>query len=107
MGGVSFLKYLDKFWRERVPETNERIKFILASYNIGHGHVEDAWKLTRKYGKNTQTWNNVAHFLNLKSDPKFYRDPMVKSGFAKGHIAVNYVRDILNLFESYKVLVQP
>jgi membrane-bound lytic murein transglycosylase MltF len=62
---------------------------------------------TLKYGKNTQSWEDVSYFLNLKSDPEFYRDPMVKSGFAKGHIAVNYVRDILNLFESYKALVQP
>ncbi len=106
-GGVKYLQYLDKFWRARVPDANERIRFILASYNIGQGHVEDAWRLTMKYGKNTQSWEDVSYFLNLKSDPEFYRDPMVKSGFAKGHIAVNYVRDILNLFESYKDLVEP
>jgi membrane-bound lytic murein transglycosylase F len=106
-GGVKYLQYLDKFWRGRVPDANERIRFILASYNIGQGHVEDAWRLTLKYGKNTQSWVDVAFFLKLKSDPEFYRDPMVKSGFAKGHIAVNYVRDILNLFESYKTLVKP
>lgn len=81
----------------RVPDANERIRFILASYNIGQGHVEDAWRLTLKYGKSTQSWEDVSFFLKLKSDPEFYRDPMVKSGFAKGHIAVNYVRDILNL----------
>jgi membrane-bound lytic murein transglycosylase F len=106
-GGVKYLQYLDKFWLERVPETNERIKFILASYNIGQGHVEDAWKLTLKYRKNTQSWQEVANFLNLKSDPKYYRDPVVKSGYAKGHIAVNYVRDVLGLFQSYKALVDP
>jgi membrane-bound lytic murein transglycosylase F len=106
-GGVKYLQYLDKFWMERVPETNERIKFILASYNIGQGHVEDAWKLTLKYRKNTQSWQEVANFLNLKSDPKYYRDPVVKSGYAKGHIAVNYVRDVLGLFQSYKALVDP
>lgn len=106
-GGVKYLQYLDKFWRERVPETNERVKFVLASYNIGQGHVEDAWRLTLKYGKNTQTWKDVSYFLNLKSDPEYYRDPVVKSGFAKGHIAVNYVRDVLGLFYSYKTLVSP
>jgi len=106
-GGVKYLQYLDKFWLERVPETNERIKFILASYNIGQGHVEDAWKLTLKYRKNTQSWQEVSNFLNLKSDPKYYRDPVVKSGYAKGHIAVNYVRDVLGLFQSYKALVDP
>lgn len=107
MGGVNFLKYLDKFWRERIPESNERIKFILASYNIGHGHVEDAWKLTMKYGKNPQYWEHVSHFLKLKTDPEYYRDPVVRSGYAKGHIAVNYVDDILILYNSYRVLVEP
>ena len=106
-GGVRYLQYLDKFWLERVPETNERIKFILASYNIGQGHVEDAWRLTLKYRKNTQSWKDVSYFLNLKSDPKYYRDPVVKSGYAKGHTAVNYVRDVLALFHSYKALVDP
>ena len=107
MGGVRYLKYLDKFWMERVPETNERIKFILASYNIGQGHVEDAWRLTMKYGQNTQIWSEVSEFLEMKSDPKYYRDPVVKSGYAKGHLAVNYVRDVMGLFESYKALVVP
>jgi membrane-bound lytic murein transglycosylase F len=106
-GGVRYLQYLDKFWLERVPETNERIKFILASYNIGQGHVEDAWRLTLKYRKNTQSWKDVSYFLNLKSDPKYYRDPVVKSGYAKGHTAVTYVRDVLALFQSYKALVDP
>jgi membrane-bound lytic murein transglycosylase F len=106
-GGVKYLQYLDKFWLERVPETNERIKFILASYTIGQGHVDDAWRLTLKYRKNTQSWQDVSNFLNLKSDPKYYRDPVVKSGYAKGHIAVKYVRDVLALFQSYKDLVDP
>jgi membrane-bound lytic murein transglycosylase F len=107
LGGVRYLRYLDKFWMERVPDTNERLKFILASYNIGHGHVEDAWRLTMKYGKNTQTWVEVSKFLALKSDPEYYKDPIVKSGFAKGHLAVNYVKDVLSIFQSYKALVQP
>ncbi|WP_026952987.1 MltF family protein [Algoriphagus mannitolivorans] len=106
-GGVKYLQYLDKFWRERVPDSNERIKFMLASYNIGQGHVEDAWRLAMKFRKNTQSWKDVSYFLNLKSDPEYYRDPVVRSGYAKGHIAVNYVRDILSLYESYRTLIEP
>lgn len=106
-GGVRYLRYLDKFWLERVPETNERVKYILASYNIGHGHVEDAWRLAMKYGRNTQSWEDVSEFLELKTDPRYYKDPVVKSGFAKGHLAVNYVKDILSIFDSYKALVEP
>lgn len=107
LGGVRYLRYLDKFWLERVPDVNERLKFILASYNIGHGHVEDAWRLTLKYGKSTQSWTEVSKFLELKSDPNYYKDPVVKSGFAKGHLAVNYVKDVLSIFQSYRSLVEP
>ncbi|AWW30384.1 lytic transglycosylase F [Echinicola strongylocentroti] len=107
MGGVKYLKYLDKFWLERVPETNERIKFILASYNVGHGHVNDAWRLALKFGKDTRRWSNVAYYLERKSQPKYYRDPVVRSGYAKGHLAVAYVRDILSIYESYRILVDP
>ena len=106
MAGVGFLKYLDRFWRERVPDSNERIKFILASYNVGHGHVEDAWRLALKFGRDTQRWDNVAYYLEKKSQREFYRDPVVKSGYAKGHMAVAYVREVLSLYESYRVLVQ-
>jgi membrane-bound lytic murein transglycosylase F len=107
MGGVSYLKYLDKFWKERVPESNERIKFILASYNIGHGHLEDAWRLALKYGKNSRSWDNVSYFLKQKSDPEYYNDPVVRSGYAKGHLAVSYVDDVLLLYDSYRVLIEP
>lgn len=107
MAGVRFLQYLDKFWRERVPDSNERIRFVLASYNVGHGHVEDAWRLALKFGKDSQRWSNVAHFLEKKSQREIYQDPVVQSGYAKGHVAVAYVREVLSLYESYRVLVQP
>ena len=107
MAGVRFLKYLDKFWQERVPDSNERIRFILASYNVGHGHVEDAWRLALKFGKDTQRWSEVAYYLERKAQREFYQDPVVKSGYAKGHVAVAYVREVLSLYESYRVLVQP
>ncbi|WP_186753794.1 MltF family protein [Echinicola salinicaeni] len=107
IGGVKYLKYLDKFWIERVPEVNERIKFILASYNVGHGHVNDAWRLALKFGMDTQNWDSVAYFLERKSQPEVYRDPVVRSGYAKGHLAVAYVEDILSIYESYRILVAP
>jgi membrane-bound lytic murein transglycosylase F len=107
MGGVNYLKYLDRFWRTRIPEANERIKVMLASYNIGHGHVEDAWKLAIKYGGNPQSWESISTFLQLKTDPKYYKDPVVNSGYAKGHLAVNYVDDIMIIYDSYRVLIDP
>jgi membrane-bound lytic murein transglycosylase F len=102
--GVGYLKYLDRFWLKKVPDAQERIKFILASYNVGLSHIIDARKLAEKHGKDPAKWyGEVEYFLSRKSDPKFYRDPVVTAGFCKCEEPINYVRDILDRFEEYRV----
>src|ERR1044072_1140885 len=46
-GAVRYLKWLNEFWDERIEDEGERLKFILASYNTGPGHVEDAQWISR------------------------------------------------------------
>ncbi|MEQ9440761.1 MAG: transporter substrate-binding domain-containing protein [Cyclobacteriaceae bacterium] len=103
--GTAYLKWLDKIWQKYIPEERERLKFVLASYNAGQGHVLDARRLASKHGKNPNSWADVSEFLLLKSDPEYYNDPVVKSGYARGAEPVNYVREILNRYERYKQLV--
>ena len=101
--GVKYLKWLDQFWLDRVPDPQERLKFVLASYNVGQAHVLDARKLTAKHGKNSTIWdNNVAYYLLKKSDPEFYNDPVVTAGYCRGHEPVNHVSEILSRAEKYK-----
>ncbi len=102
--GVGYLKYLDNYWRKRIADPDERLKFILASYNVGLSHVVDARKLTGKHGKDPQLWyDNVEFFLSRKSDPKFYRDPIVTAGYCKCEEPIHYVRDVLERYEEYKI----
>jgi membrane-bound lytic murein transglycosylase F len=102
--GIGYLKYLDDYWLKRIPDPNERLKFTLASYNVGLSHVVDARRLTEKHGRDPQIWyDNVEFFLSRKSDPKFYRDPIVTAGYCKCEEPVNYVRDILERYEVYKI----
>jgi membrane-bound lytic murein transglycosylase F len=102
--GISYIRMLDRLFDDWVTDPDERIKFILASYNAGHGHVLDAIKLAEKNGLNPGKWdNNVALFLERKSDPVFYGDPVVRNGRLKQGVAVNaYVADILERYEHYK-----
>ena len=46
--GFQHLQWLDKYWRKSIPDSSERQKFVLASYNIGLGHIEDAQRLAQK-----------------------------------------------------------
>ena len=102
--GISYIRMLDRMFIGRVSDPDERIKFILASYNAGHGHVLDAMKLADKNGLDPGRWdNNVSLFLERKSDPVFYGDPVVRNGRLKQGVAVNaYVADILERYEHYK-----
>lgn len=101
--GVSYIKWLNTFFDDRVPDPQERVKFILASYNAGQGHVLDAIKLAAKNGLDPEKWdNNVALYLALKSDPAYYYDPVVKHGSLRGEAVNRYVDDILERYEHYK-----
>ena len=104
--GVKYLKWLDEFWEPKVPDSTERIKFILGSYNVGQGHVLDARKLSAKYGKDSTIWDDhVAFYLLKKSEPEFYNDPVVSAGYCRGREPVYYVEEILYRSEQYKQLM--
>jgi len=105
--GVKFLQHLDKLWAKTITDKHERIKFVLASYNVGLGHVEDARNLAKKYGADPLIWEgNVAVYLLNKSKPKYFKDKVVKSGYCRGEEPINYVRLILSRYDQYKQLLE-
>lgn len=86
-----------------ITDPLEKIKFTLASYNAGIGHVYDAQRLAEKYGKNPNVWDdNVAEFIRLKNDPYYYNDPVCKHGYLRGTETFNYVREVVERFDYYK-----
>jgi membrane-bound lytic murein transglycosylase F len=104
-GAIRFLQWLNAHWTKRIPDEGERLKFILASYNCGAGHVEDAQRLTEKYKGNPEAWEDVSYWLLQKSTQQYSTDPVVKFGFCRGLEPVNYVRLILERYDHYKQFV--
>jgi membrane-bound lytic murein transglycosylase F len=101
--GVKYIKFLDKSFEKRIPDALERINFILASYNIGPGHIFDAQKLAQKLGKNPLKWfNNVDTCLLSKSNPDNYNDPSVQFGYCKGNETFSFVNEVITRFNHYK-----
>jgi membrane-bound lytic murein transglycosylase F len=94
-------KHLDQMIKSvNVEVTGEdRLKFALAAYNIGLGHVFDAQKLAQQIGLNQNSWADLKKVLPLLAQKKYYRT--LKHGYARGSEAVKYVdaiydyRDIL------------
>jgi peptidoglycan lytic transglycosylase F len=103
--GTAYLNHLQAIFDPKVKDEHERIKFILAAYNAGPGHILDAMRLTEKHGLDPQVWDNVAIWLKKKSDPKYYNDTVVRHGYFKGTESINFVTEILDRFEHYKNFV--
>lgn len=100
--GVRHLKWLTGYWK-RIKNKNEKLKFVLASYNAGHGHIQDARRLARKFGKNPNIWSrNVAPYVLNLSDPDYYHMKQVKFGYLRGSEPFEYVSIILDNYEKYK-----
>lgn len=100
--GVKYLRFLEDFWESRVENAEERRKFILASYNIGPGHVQDAMEIAIGLGLDPKVWdNNVEKGMALKAQPAYYRRPGVRHGYCRGGSVVEYVRNVLNHYEHF------
>ena len=103
--GTSYIIDLDKYWQKYIFIKEERVKFVLASYNAGIGHVIDARNLAGKYGKKQNVWkDNVEYMILQKSNPKIYNDPIVKCGYCRGLETYLYVKEIINRYQYYKAM---
>lgn len=84
-----------------IRNSQERIKFTLAAYNCGNGHVRDAMALARKNGRDPQRWSNVAHYMMMLMQPEGYRDPVVRYGYMRATETVGYVENIIRRYRQY------
>lgn len=104
-GGVRYLKWIEERFQEYNIPDDELVKFVLASYNAGVGHVLDARALAEKYGRDPNKWDdNVEYFLLNKS--KYVNDPVVKYGKFKGVETYRYVSEILDRYQHYQNIIE-
>lgn len=102
---VNCIRALDRSLQTKVPDRSERMKFVLAAYNSGLAHIQDAIALAGKYGMDPTVWDgNVRQALMMKSRPEYYNDPVVKYGFFRASQTVEYVDKVLDTFARYKSL---
>ena len=97
-GGMKLINKIYTSWTD-IPDKDQRLKFTLASYNAGKGHIDDAQRLAAEYGLNPNIWDgNVAVMVQKLAVPEYYRSPIVRCGAYRGH-AFSYVNSV---FAKYK-----
>ena len=78
----------------------DRMSIILACYNSGIGHVNDARRLARVNGEDPNSWEVVARYLQLKAQPEYYENEVVKCGrFTGSRQTLAYVNDVIGVFD--------
>ncbi|HMA63072.1 MAG TPA: membrane-bound lytic murein transglycosylase MltF [bacterium] len=94
-GGI---KYLNKIYqRFDNIEGLDRMKFTMASYNIGYGHVRDAQKIAQEKGLEPTKWSSLEQTLPLLRYRKYYKD--TKYGYARGTEPVRYVNRVMTYYD--------
>ena len=97
-------KYLKRIWKnfEHIPDSIQRTKFAMASYNCGMGHVFDAQRLAEIEGLKKDVWDDHVETMVLKlSKPEYYNHPIVKYGYVRGLEPYNYVKQIFERYQHY------
>jgi membrane-bound lytic murein transglycosylase F len=101
------VKYMHQLIGRIAPEIpfKQRLRFALASYNAGLGHVLDARRIAQEQGLDPNRWfGNVEKAMLMLEKPKYYR--RARHGFCRGSEPVKYVSEIQTRYGNYTAVVQ-
>ena len=86
--------------RDKLPKhitEPDRTWMMLAAFNIGLGHLEDARVLTQRMKGNPDHWNDVRKALPLLADPLYFGQ--AKLGYARGGMPVAFVQRVRSYYD--------
>lgn len=100
-GGTKYLNILHSRFDD-IPDSIQRIKLSLASYNCGYSHVRDAQHLATLEGRNPNMWDdNVEEMILKLSYRENFTKPGIKYGYVRGIEPYTYVKQIFSRYEHY------
>lgn len=98
--GVRYLAWLIRLFENDSVAPRQSIRFALAAYNVGLGHVKDARALAKRRGLDENRWfQNVEKAIRLKKDPRWYRQ--TRYGYCRAEQPIAYVSRIQTRYDVY------
>jgi membrane-bound lytic murein transglycosylase F len=100
------IAYLAELMGQLEPDLalQQRVRFALAAYNVGLGHLSDARRLASEEGLDKNRWfGSVEKTMLELQKPAVYR--RARYGYARGSEPVKYVSQIQTRYEQYLALV--
>ena len=86
-----------------IKHEDDRLYVTAAAYNAGSGHLQDAMALCSKYETDSvDSWKMIFKYLELKSQRKYYNDPVVRCGYYPGGHSIKYAKEVMDRYHAYK-----
>ena len=85
-------------------DQEERLNYILGSYNCGAGHVFDAMRLARRDGICRYNWASLTPVLKSLSEEKVYTDTLCRNGRFDAGETLRYVERVKQKYHEYRFL---
>ena len=99
-------RYLKRLMRrfKRASSPYDQRMFAIASYNVGHAHVDDARRLAMRLGLDAEVWDQgISLTLPLLAQREFSKD--AKHGSCQGLVSTRYTEHVSDLYEQYSQLL--
>ena len=99
------IRLLSTAWRRYAYlDSLDRVRFTLAEYHAGFGHMNDARRMALDLGRDPNAWaGGLASTLPLLMEKRWYSG--ARHGFYGGRRTVTYVHEILGRYRAYMRLV--
>jgi membrane-bound lytic murein transglycosylase F len=107
-GIAAGIEYMGQLFKRFDPalDLRQRVRFTLAAYNVGLGHVYDARRLAKELGLDPNRWfQNVEKAMLLLEKPEYAK--RARNGYCRGSEAVGYVSKIQTSFDAYAKVLGP
>ncbi|MDR3245797.1 MAG: transglycosylase SLT domain-containing protein [Prevotellaceae bacterium] len=103
-GGLRLIAYLSDFFEKNGVPEDERIYFVLASYNAGHGKIVNFMKMAENLGFDKYKWSDIRSTIMLNNR----NGELVSATKSKfnGKETVKFVDNVLKNYKHYRNFYQ-
>ncbi len=100
LAGAKYLRRLARRFEEDGVSKRQQIRFAVAAYNAGLGHIRDARALAQTTNRDPDRWfGHVEEALKLKMHRKWHEQ--TRFGYARATETVKYVSAVQTRYDAY------
>ena len=99
--GTMHLDRLQKMYSGAGMSEEEKIKFILASYNAGEGRIADCRNFAASLDMDNTVWDNILRIIPEMREDSILDVDCVKFGKFNGTETITYVDNIMRIYSAF------